>query len=231
MKKLLWVLVFLQVGVLQAIFIGIKDDSSQNRFLGQHVKSCKVSGKNSYDCGNGNITGVLNIDFFDKKNFGKQFYLFNDFIYWINDQAKAQEYDEVALRYTGSKLIDKINKDYPAQGTYMIVLGTSQYLQHIVAPAITCPSGEWMITAQLKYNDGKMIYAWSQDSICLKPHDKFSLEINSDLDTTIPPSSDNAQAAQAVDGQGIDWMKDLGPNSTYQKASGSPRTIRLIKNS
>jgi hypothetical protein len=55
------------------------------------------------------------------------------------------------------------------------------------------------------------------------------LQISSDIDNTVPASADNSKEVPAADAQGIDWMKNLGPNSTYTKASGSPRKIRLIK--
>jgi hypothetical protein len=55
------------------------------------------------------------------------------------------------------------------------------------------------------------------------------LQISSDADNTVPASVDNSKEVPVVDAQGIDWMKNLGPNSTYSKASGSPRKIRLIK--
>ena len=226
MKKLLFIMMFLYSIAAQAQFIGVNDSSSQNRFLGLDVKSCT---NKDYSCGNDTVSGLLNIDFFSPSMFGKQLYLFNDFIYWIGAQYDAEEYNQTALRYSGSQLEAKMNKDFPAPGTYMIVLGTSLYLKKIIAPTMTCPSGQWPLMAQLKYNDGNLIYAWSQDAICLAPHTSFSLQISSDIDNTVPASADNSKEVPAADAQGIDWMKNLGPNSTYAKASGSPRKIRLIK--
>ena len=221
---------FLQITAIQATFIGVKDDSSQNRFLGVGVNSCKSAGSLSYDCGNGSVSDVLNINFFSPQMYGKQLYIFNDFIYWIGEVNKAEVYDSDALKYSGSQLDDKIKKDFPAQGTYMIVIGSSKYMQKTISQVKTCPDGQSPMMAQLKYNDGNAIYAWSQDAICITPQDSFSLQISPDTDNTVQASPDNSKDIPAVDAQGIDWMKSAGPNSTYGRASGSPRKIRLVKN-
>ena len=207
----------------------INDESSQNRFLGQDIHSCGTSGIDSYNCGNSSVSGVLHLNLLSAENYGKQFYIFNDFIFWINAQSQAEEYDTVALKYSDDQAQAKIKKDFPAQGIYMIELGSSDYLKKIIAPQKICPAGQSPIMAQLKYNDGSLIYAWSQDIICATPQDSFSLQISSALDTTIPKSTDGVQEESKTDAQGIDWMKNLGPNSTYQNATKSPRKIRLIK--
>ena len=211
------------------MLIGVNDESSQNRFLGQDIHSCATSGKDSYGCGNGSVSGLLHLNLLSAEHYGKQFYMFNDFIFWINAQSQSEEYDSVALKYSDDQTQAKIKKDFPAQGIYMIELGSSDYLKKIIAPQKICPSGQQPIMAQLKYNDGNLIYAWSQDVICATEHDSFSLQISSALDNTIPKSTDGAQEESKTDAQGIDWMKNIGPNSTYQNATKSPRKIRLIK--
>jgi len=229
MKKFLFIVFSLSFVAVNALFVQVKDGSSQNRFLGVDVKMCGASGKEPYNCGNEAVSNLLNLNLLDSFMHGKQVYLFNDFITWIGEQSQAEEYDEVALKYSESATDAKIAKDFPAPGTYMIVLGSSSYLKEIIAPTKMCPEGESLVMAQLKYNNGNLIYAWSQDAICAKPQDSFSLQISTELDTTIPESSDNDKPKSAPDGQGVDWMKDLGPNSIYQKASKSPRKVRLIK--
>lgn len=226
MKKLLLVLIFLQSINLQAIFVEIQDSSQQNRFLGADITSCSTSG---YGCGNDTISSILNVDFFSPKMYGKQLYIFNDFVYWIGDQYKGEEYTQTVLRFSGSQLDDKIKKDYPAPGTYMIVLGTTDYLKTIIAPTKTCPPGQWLMMAQLKYNNGNMIYTWSQDAICLAPHDQFIVQVSSDVDTTMTVSSGTTKKIPTVDPKGINWMKDPGPDAIYLQAKNAPRKIRLIK--
>lgn len=230
MKKIVIMLIlFTQSFLVQAIFMGVNESTSQNSFLGQGVNSC--SSKN-YNCFNETISGILNVDFFSPQNYGKQLYIFNDFIYWVGAQNQAEEYAQTVQRFSGSALKNKMDNDFPVPGTYMIVLGTSDYLKKIIAPTKTCPSGQWLMMAQLKYNNGKMVYAWSQDSVCLAPKDSFSLQISSDADNTIPVSSNVTTAVPTPDAQGIDWMKDTGPDSVmYAKASKSPRKIRIVKSS
>ena len=219
----------LQATGAQAMLVSVQDDSSQNRFLGSGFSSCATSGKDSYTCGNDTVAGLLHLDLLSLKNYGKQFYFFNDFVYWINAQSQSAEYDTIALKYSETETEAKIKKDFPAQGIYMIALGSSDYSKKTIAPAKICPSGQLPIMAQLKYNDGNLIYAWSQDAICVGPQDTFSLQISSAIDNTIPRSADGTQEESKADAQGIDWMKNLGPSSIYDKATKSPRKIRLIK--
>lgn len=229
MKKFLFIVFSLSFVAVNALFVEVKDSSSQNRFLGVDVKMCATSGKEPYDCGNSAVSNVLNLNLLEPLMHGKQVYLFNDFITWIGEQSQAEEYDETALKYSESATDAKIAKAFPAPGTYMIVLGSSSYLKKTIAPTKICPEGESLVMAQLKYNNGNLIYAWSQDAICAKPQDSFSLQISTELDNTIPESADDDKPKSAKDTQGIDWMNDLGPNSIYQKASKSPRKVRLIK--
>ena len=230
MKRLILMFLCFQNIDMQAMLVGVNDESSQNRFLGQDFHSCATSGKESYSCGNSTVSGVLHLNLLSAENYGKQFYIFNDFVYWINVQSQSEEYDTVALKYSPTEVEAKIKKDFPAQGIYMIVFGTSDYLKKTIAPLKICPAGQSPIMAQLKYNDGNLIYAWSQDAICVSPHDSFTLQISSTRDNTVPKSVDGAKEESRTDVQGIDWMKNLGPSSTYDKATESPRKIRLIKN-
>lgn len=231
MKILLLIFMCLQAINLQAMLVSVNDETSQNRFLGLDFKSCSTSGQESYKCGNDSVSGLLHINFVSDANRGKQFYLFNDFIYWINAQSQAEEYNTVALRYSEDQSEAKIKKDFPVPGTYMIVIGSSDYLKKIIAPMKPCPAGQFPIMAQLKYDDGNLIYAWSQDMICASANDSFSLQISSALDNTISRSSDGAEHQSKADAQGIDWMKSPGPSSVYEQATKSPRKIRLIKKS
>jgi len=212
----------------QGLFIEVNDHSSQNNFLGSDVKSCSASGSESYDCGNSNISNKLNLNLLAPVMYGKQIYLFNDFITWIGKQSTAENYDQTALKYSESQTEAKIKKAFPAPGTYMIVIGTSSYLKETIAPTKICPERESLVMAQLKYNNGNLIYAWSQDAICANQQDSFSLQISSELDDTIPASSDTDKEKSVIGAKGIDWMKNLGPNSIYQQATKSPRKIRLV---
>jgi len=229
MKKLLFILICFFMTNVQAMFIGVQDQSNQNRFLGSDIKTCSSSGKKSYGCGNDNVSSLLHINLLSFQNYGKQFYMFNDFVASFNAQSQSKEYDVTALRYSESQAHVKSKKDFPASGIYMIVLGSSDYLKKIIAPTKICLAGESLMMAQLKYNDGTLIYSWSQDAICMGPQDSFLLQISSDIDNTIPRSVDNVQEKTTTDAQGIDWMKDPGPSLIYEKATKSPRKIRLIK--
>ena len=80
MTKLLVILLCLSITNAQAMFVGVHDGSSQNRFLGLDFHSCGISsGYEAYKCGNGSVTGLLHLNLFSLQNYGKQFYLFNDF--------------------------------------------------------------------------------------------------------------------------------------------------------
>jgi len=220
---------FLLVFDVQAMLVSIVDQTNQNRFLGEDYHTCDISGRDSYACGNGAVSGLLHINFLSLQNYGKQFYMFNDFVSAFQAQSQAEEYDTTALRYSATQVEDKLKKDFPAAGIYMIVIGTSDYLKKIIAPFKICPAGQSPIMAQLKYNDGNLVYSWSQDALCLSPNDSFALQITSEADATIPHSVDGTPVESNSDAQGIDWMKDSGPSSVYNKATKSPRKIRLIK--
>jgi len=208
---------------LQASLWKFNDSSLENRFLGLGIKVCATVGvgdQKSYDAGNDTISSLLNLNFLDPSLLGQQFYIFNDFMNWLDKKNQTQKTD---------------GQEISSSGVYMIVIGTSDYLKQMVAPKITCPSGQQVVYAQLKFIDpGKSVEVWSQDSICLAPTDRFSLKISSDQDSTSIPSSDanNEDAANLnmqADVQGITWMKDAGQGYSYGIATKSPRTIRLIK--
>ena len=140
-------------------------------------------------------------------------------MFWTNNQESNQ----------AQQASQEPSKYFSGSGIFTIVIGTSPYLQQIINPQKACPAGKNFLGVQLKYNDGNLIYAWSQDAICVGPQDTFSLQISSAIDNTIPRSADGTQEESKADAQGIDWMKNLGPSSIYDKATKSPRKIRLIK--
>ena len=237
--------------------IKIKDSSIKNRFLVKGAPYCSIQGnsasfasvsvgsvgvkgntgtmgsmnyQDAYGCGNDTVSSLLNINFISDEFYGQQFYMFNNFGYWIGQRAKMLDYDSQSLKYSGNALTKKINSQFPATGAYMIVIGTTPYLKSIIAPDVTCPTGEGLVCAQLKYDDGSQIFSWSQDAICLKETDSFTLEISSDQDNRIPPSKDDPDLTpDTTDDDGIDWMKDPGPSKVYKTANSCPRKIRMIK--
>lgn len=222
----------------QSQFVTVLDESTVNRFLGQDVASCGTSAigsQSAYSCGNKIVSDVLGINVTDEASLGQQFYLFNDFSYWIQQKAHAAEYDQNSLKYTGSDLTSKLDQDFPATWMYMIVFGTTDYLKQIVAPTVTCPSGQTLLIGQLKYNDGTQIHTWSQTHACVSPTDKFTIQITTNKDGTVPAeTSDSSTSSDLItqtDSNGIDWMKDLGPSSDYNKASKCPRSIKFKINS
>lgn len=226
MKKILWFLLSMNVLFVQAQFVEFIDKSSKNRFLGLDMPMCTIkttgSGnkyQKSYDCGNNSVSNLLNLNLLDASVFGQQFYIYNNFMYWMGKNLKsnnnALSNPQPELHFSGS-------------GVFMIVISTSPYLQNIVAPKLICPAGQKIIMAQLKYNDGNTINVWSQDAICCSPTDTFSIIISSDQDNTVKPAK---SGEISIDNQDTDWMKDLGPYQNYKQADSSPRKIRLVKNS
>lgn len=231
MKKLWFFLGFLNFFGIQAQFVDFVDKTGKNRFLGLDMSICKTTTNSSkknyqkgYDCGNGSISELLNVNFLSPSVFGQQFYIYNNFMYWIGKNLKSGNKNAI------------VNSDpennFSGSGVFMIVLGTSSYLNEIIADELalggipkTCPVGQSLVIAQLKYNDGTSIATWSQDAICCTSTDKFSLEVSSGQDNTVAQGS----SVDATDVQGVDWMKDSGPSAAYKKASSSPRKIRLIK--
>jgi len=196
---------------LQAQFAEFEERTEKNRFLKVLKNSCSSG---SSDCGNGSITELLQVNFLDPDLLGKQFYFFNDFIYWMGRASKG---------FHTRDLNTKINT---TAGVFMVKMGTSSYLQKIFGDDVTCPDGKTLMVAQLKYNDGRLISTWSQDAICLAPTDTFKISVVRDADTTVPFRS--TTETKEVDDQGIDWMKDEGPTErTYSSKSDGPRKIRF----
>jgi len=220
MKKIKLFLLLISGISLQASLKEINDKSEENRFLGPEYSFCQSSkhdGQSGYDCDNKTASKLLNVNFLSPELLGQQFYMFNDFVYWLGKGIKQKAYDNFF-----EKEVNMTSK-----GIFMISIGTSQYTIEIVAPNKTCPEGQHILTAQLKYNDGEFVEVWSQDAICLAPSDYFSLRITNSQDDTVPISVNTT--AMDADTVGLDWMKDPGPKASYAKANKSPRKIRLIK--
>lgn len=212
---------------LQAQFVDFMDNSSKNSFLGLDMSMCKTETNHSkknyqkgYDCGNSSVSSLLNLNFLSPELLGQQLYFFNNFTYWLNQN---QSLKKIALADA------QPDAYFSGSGIFMIVLGTSSYLQQLVAPQKTCPAGQTLLVAQLKYNNGTSIACWSQDSICLAPTDTFAIKVTKDADNTVPAGTPKI----AADKQGgVDWMRDSGPTGNYAQAGSSPRKIRLVfKNS
>jgi|GEM_PF-1337484 len=221
---------------VQAQFVELKDGSSKNRFLGPARSMCKTTsitkGKNvqkSYDCGNKSVSGLLNVNFLSPEMMHRQFYFFNDFIYWLGNHSPGGRWNGKNDAADRKESLAATNPDkfFSGKGVFMIVLGTSPYLNEVVAPGKTCPDGQTLMIAQLKYNNGHSIANWSQDSICLASTDTFKIHVSKDQDNTVPLAGQPSDPSDDPDG--IDWMKDAGPTENYTAAGGSPRKIRLIK--
>ncbi|MDP3788123.1 MAG: hypothetical protein Q8Q60_02250 [Candidatus Chromulinivorax sp.] len=236
MKKLrLWIFMLI-TSSLQAQFVDFKDNTSSNRFLGLDIEMCATTTNNSkkdyqkaYDCKNNTISTLLNRNFLGPELLGQQLYIFNDFIYWMSNHDGMSKWNGKEARV--AKKQAKANADpennFSGSGVFMIVIGTSSYLQQIVASDKICPEGQTLLVAQLKYNDGNSLVTWSQDSICLSPADTFEIVVSKEQDNTVLPGLPKAD----IDGQGVNWMKDNGPAAHYAKAGGSPRKIRLVRKS
>jgi hypothetical protein len=171
----------------------------------------------------------LNINFLSPELLGQQFYIFNNFIYWMNDRngMGAWNGQDAAAAKKEATANAQPDKYFSGTGVFMINLGTSSYLQKIVAPAKTCPTGQTLLAAQLKYNNGSTLVTWSQDSICLSPTDTFTIAVSKEQDNTVPAAT-AISATPAPDGQGVDWMQDAGPSDNYGQAGDSPRKMRLV---
>ncbi len=216
MKKILF-LICLWSFNLQTQFVDFSDKTSTNRFLGLDIGMCKVGS----DCGNDTVSGYLNVNLLSPGLLGQQFYLFNNFMYYL------------AHNQTDSRADTQPHTYFSGSGVFMIAFGTSSYLQKIVAPHKKCLQGQSLMCAQLKYNDGNSIASWSQDSICLSAGDTFGIEVSGDQDNSISPAlsttSSQTVATPTTDSNGVDWMRDAGPSTNYTKAAdGSPRKVRLL---
>ena len=223
----------------QAQFVAFREDANKNKFLGLDISMCSPSGHgtfHAYQCGNENISGLLNVNFLSPELLGQQFYLYNNFMYWMTSHDGMGKWNgsEAAVAKKEAKARSNPGEKFSGSGVFMIILGTSSYLQQIVAPEKTCPEGQTLLAAQLKYNDGNSLTTWSQDAICLSQNDTFEIAVSHKQDDTVPPADAAAKQAKVADAdmQGIDWMKDNGPSANYALADSSPRKIRLIyKNS
>lgn len=205
--------------IINAQLVEFRDKTSKNMFVGQGRSMCSVTTNNdkdhyhkAYDCGNGSIKALLNVNVLNPALLGQQLYIFNDFMYWIGKNAAKGKINNIApdTHFSGS-------------GVFMIVVSTSPYLQQQLAPEQTCPAGQSLVMAQLQYNDGNSLSIWSQDTICLSPTDTFGIQVSSDQDTTapgyVPSSSNDTYLTQTA-----------GPApAVYQQAQSSPRKIRMVR--
>lgn len=186
-------------------------------------------GKNSYqkgyDCGNGSVSQLLNVNFLAPENIGEQFYMFNNFMYWMSPHNQMGKWNGKDAK-DAKKQADAVAQpdNVFGAGVFMIVLGTSPYLQRLAGSGVTCPQGKTLLVAQLKYNNGNSLNVWSQDAICVAPTDDFQIQISADADTSVQL----ARKRIKTDDQDIDWMQDAGPTANYQQAGSSPRKIRLV---
>ena len=196
---------------------------------------CKTTsikkGKNvqkSYDCGNKSVSSLLNLNFLSPEMINRQFYFFNDFIYWLGNHSPGGRWNGKDAAADRKEALAATNPDkfFSGKGVFMIVLGTSPYLNEVVAPDKTCPAGQTLMIAQLKYNNGHSIANWSQDTICLAPTSTFKIDVSKDQDNTVPFAGQSQDPADDPDG--IDWMKDPGPTENYTAAGSSPRKIRFV---
>ena len=235
MKKLLF-LIFVCSFSLNAQFVDFTESSGikKNKFLGLDMSMCKVTTDNSktnyqkaYDCGNGSVSTLLNVNLLSPGSLGQDFYIFNNFMYWLSGLNMMGAWNGKDAAAAKQAALADQNPDayFSGSGVFMIVVGSSSYLQQIVAPTVVCPAGQTLLCAQLKYNDGHSIVNWSQDSICLAPTDTFTIQVSDDQDNSVSATQN------LTDAQGINWMKDAGPSANYAQAGGSPRKVRFVKSS
>jgi hypothetical protein len=228
------ILIFIMVACycrLQGQFVDFKENVSRDKFLGLGMSACSTEtnhSKNSYqkgyDCGNGSVSQLLNVNLLTPENIGDQFYIFNNFMYWMSPHNSMGKWNGKDARYAQKQAQATAQPDkFFGAGVFMIVLGTSSYLKRIAGQSTTCSNGKTLLVAQLKYNNGNSLHTWSQDAICLAPTDDFEIRISSDVDSRMM-----AQAQSKIDNQDIDWMQDAGPAANYQQAGSSPRKIRLV---
>ena len=233
MKKQLFVLLILSCLTIRAQFVGFTDNATHNRFLGLDIPSCATTAHDSkryfkaYACGNNSVSDLLNLNILNPGLLGKQFYVYNDFMYWIGNRYAMGKWNgkdaQAAKQF--ARATASPDKYFSGSGVFLIVLGTSPYLQQIVAPNKTCPAGQTLVVAQLKYNDGNSIACWSQDAVCMSPKNTFNIDISRDQDNSVPTFTG---AEEGPDKQGVNWMKDRGPSANYLEAGNSPRKIRLV---
>lgn len=231
MKKEILILLVLSGFTIRAQLLDFTDNSTQNSFLGLNMSMCSTKGQQdqgTYDCGNDTITQFLNLNILNPELLGKQFYIYNNFMYWMSNRYAMGNWNgkDSAAEQQASLAASQPGAYFSGSGVFMIVLGTTPYLQQIVTPKKTCSAGQTLVVAQLKYNDGTSISCWSQDSMCMAPTDSFSIAITKDQDNTVPAKS--TVVATTPDAQSINWMQDAGPSANYSQAGSSPRQIRLV---
>ena len=217
----------------QAQFIGFKENVSKDRFLSLGITSCSTKTKDTkknyqkaYMCGNDTISQLLNLNFLSPQFLGHQFYVFNDFMYWMSSHNSmgrwnGKDAQQAAHEQKAAAQPDQIF----GPGAFMIVLGTSSYLHKIADQGLICPEGQTLLVAQLKYNNGNSLHCWSQDMLCIAPTNNFEIQVTSDIDTAFVSNQKNISSGNLD----IDWMQDPGPAENYQQAKDSPRRVRLIK--
>ncbi len=223
---------------VQAQFVDFRENVNKNKFLGLDIKMCATSSHGSFDsyqCGNKSVSDLLNTNFLSPESLGQQFYIYNNFMYWMTGHDGMGQWNGADAKIAKKEAKAKANpgEKFSGSGVFMIAIGTSSYLQQIVAPEKTCPEGQTLLAAQLKYNDGNSLATWSQDSICLAQNDTFEIEVSKGQDDTVLPSDAAKKQAYIADAdmQEMDWMKDDGPSPNYALADNSPRKLRLIHKS
>ena len=236
MKKLLIFIMIACYCRLQGQFVDFKENVSRDKFLGISMSACSTKTNHSkkkyqkgYDCGNGTISSLLNVNLLSPQLLGEQIYLFNNFMYYMSPHNNMGKWNGKDAKDAMHDTAAKANPDQIYNsGVFMIVLGTSSYLQEIAELSgnlqATCPEGKTLLVGQLKYNNGNSLNVWSQDAICLAPNDKFSIEVSSNVDARMLQASSKTLTNE----RGIDWMQDAGPTANYQQAQKSPRQIRLV---
>jgi hypothetical protein len=226
MNRILYV-VLLHSFFMTAQFVEFDDTSQNNSFLGSPRVMCSIvdtnrSKKNyqqAYDCDNKFVSELLNVNFVQPGIADVSHYIFNNFINNIKRDVHSHSTDNTAP-----------DTQFSGGGIFMIELGATAHLQKLVAPTKTCPQGQRMLCAQLKYNNGSTLTTWSQDAICLAPNDTFIIQISSDKDTTAPVYQAQNIADDTKTNIATMWGVESGPSSTvYDQAGSSPRKIRLIK--
>ncbi len=219
MKKILIGLMMLSYWYAQGQCVGFTDGSSNNHFLALDMPSCSVQGDSSsknyqkpYDCGNDSVASVLHVNFLSPEFMGKQLYVFNNFMYWLAQNQSSQQ---------AIKAQEDSQNNFSGSGVFMMIIGTSAYLRTIFLPKKSCPDGQTLVMAQLKYNDGHTLVTWSQDAICCASTDNFTIAVTSDQDTAWMAESKRLNGNNK-------WMQDPGPSANYSKAHGAPRKVRLV---
>jgi len=167
----------------------------------------------------------LKFNLLDPELLGQQFYIFNNFMYWL---GKNKNDDRL------KKAIKDPNKYFSGSGVFMIEVGTSPYLYEMVRQSKKmsqkefeniCPEDKTLIVAQLKYNNGTSVATWSQDHACYSSIEKFALQVSSEKDSF----GQDTKGSNDDYGSYIDWLLDPLMLPVYDQASKSPRRIRFVE--